>query len=131
MRKKSLGPINYSSIGGLDPPTQSFLALGGRIKCAHGGMGLLHRRGARCFAAPARSAGGEGPPDLRIERLPHPFLFSFTAALISALKAFSLIFTPSVTSMARRTLPSRLEVKSFAGSGSDAPLAKVSFTLSL
>src|SRR3954471_8266827 len=31
-------------------------------------------------------------------------------------------------SMARRTLPSRLELKSFAGSFSEAPLANVSFT---
>src|SRR6185369_1277397 len=35
---------------------------------------------------------------------------------------------PSWTSIARRTLPSRLELKSPAGSGSAAPLAKVIFT---
>ncbi len=57
--------------------------------------------------------------------------FSTTAARMSAWSAFSLILSPSWMSMARRVLPSRLELKRPAGSLSDAPLAKVSFTLSL
>src|SRR5262249_48352984 len=36
--------------------------------------------------------------------------------------------SPSWMSIARRTCPSRLELKSLAGSFSDAPFAKVSFT---
>ena len=42
--------------------------------------------------------------------------------------AFSSIFSPSRMSIARRVLPSRLELKSFAGSFSDAPFANVSLT---
>src|SRR3954469_17402108 len=46
----------------------------------------------------------------------------------SALKADSSTSSPSWMSIARRTFPSRLELKRRAGSLSDAPLAKVSFT---
>ena len=58
-------------------------------------------------------------------------VFSAAAARMSAFSAFSLIASPSWMSMARRTLPSRLELKRRAGSLRAAPLAKVSFTLSL
>jgi L-galactose dehydrogenase/L-glyceraldehyde 3-phosphate reductase len=58
-------------------------------------------------------------------------VFSATAARISAFNAFSLIFSPSRISMARRTLPSRLELKRLEGSSSAAPLAKVNFTTAL
>ena len=51
-----------------------------------------------------------------------------TAERIRALKAASLIFSPSWMSMARRAFPSRLELKSFLGSSREAPRAKVSFT---
>src|SRR5262245_49916296 len=47
---------------------------------------------------------------------------------MSALKADSSTSSPSRMSIARRTFPSRLELKRRAGSFSDAPLAKVSFT---
>src|SRR5690349_6502503 len=47
---------------------------------------------------------------------------------MSALNAFSSICSPSWTSMARRVLPSRLELNSRDGSSREAPLAKVSFT---
>src|SRR3954469_4575331 len=47
---------------------------------------------------------------------------------MSALKADSSTSSPSWMSIARRVFPSRLELKSRAGSFSDAPLAKVSFT---
>src|SRR5262249_2385348 len=50
--------------------------------------------------------------------------FSATAARMSALNARSLIMSPSWISMARRVLPSRLELKRPDGSGSEAPLAK-------
>ena len=54
--------------------------------------------------------------------------FSNTAARISATSAFSSILSPSWKSIARRVLPSRLELKRPRGSASEAPLAKVIFT---
>src|SRR5262245_794640 len=45
-----------------------------------------------------------------------------------AFKAFESTFSPSSKSIARLVLPSRLELNRPAGSGSEAPLAKVSFT---
>src|SRR5688500_6115241 len=48
-----------------------------------------------------------------------------TAALTSALNARASIFSPSWISIARRVLPSRLELNSRDGSGSDAPRANV------
>ena len=55
-------------------------------------------------------------------------VFRVTAARMSAFSAFSLTFSPSWKSIARRTLPSRLELKRCDGSFSEAPLAKVAFT---
>src|SRR5215831_7589107 len=55
-------------------------------------------------------------------------LLRTTAWRISALKADSSTSSPSWMSIARRTFPSRLELKRRAGSLSDAPLANVSFT---
>src|ERR1700685_279127 len=57
--------------------------------------------------------------------------FAATAARISCLKAASLIFSLSRKSIARRTFPSRLELKSFFGSSTEAPRAKVNFTTCL
>ena len=57
--------------------------------------------------------------------------FAKGAARTSAFNASSSISSPSRMSMARLTLPSRLELKSFDGSSSAAPLAKVSLTTSL
>jgi hypothetical protein len=54
-----------------------------------------------------------------------------TAARISALKAAWLIFSPSRISIARRVLPSRLELNSLFGSLIEAPRAKVSLTTCL
>jgi len=54
-----------------------------------------------------------------------------TADLMRALKALSLSLSPSDQSMARRVLPSRLELKSFAASSSAAPWWKVTFTVCL
>src|SRR5262249_44062114 len=51
-----------------------------------------------------------------------------TASRMSALKADASTPSPSWMSIARRTFPSRLELKRRAGSLRDAPLAKVSFT---
>src|SRR5579864_1685211 len=51
-----------------------------------------------------------------------------TAWRTSALKADSSTVSPSWMSIARRTFPSRLELKSRPGSFRDAPLAKVNFT---
>src|SRR5271169_2683480 len=55
-------------------------------------------------------------------------LLRATAWRTSALKADSSTSSPSCMSIARRTFPSRLELKRRAGSFRDAPLAKVSFT---
>src|SRR5204863_1040375 len=57
-----------------------------------------------------------------------PDLLSATAWRMSALKAVASTSSPSWMSIARRTFPSRLELKRRAGSFRDAPLAKVSFT---
>src|SRR6266540_2303076 len=57
-----------------------------------------------------------------------PELLRATAWRTSALKAGSSTSSPSWMSIARRTFPSRLELKRRAGSFRDAPLAKVSFT---
>src|SRR5256714_5135179 len=54
-----------------------------------------------------------------------------TAWRTSALNADSSTSFPSWISIARRTFPSRLELKRRAGSFRDAPLAKVSFTIFL
>src|SRR5262245_27662510 len=50
---------------------------------------------------------------------------------MSALNAPVSIFSPSWMSIARLTFPSRLELKSLAGSFNEAPFAKVSFTIDL
>src|SRR5437899_3203773 len=55
-------------------------------------------------------------------------LLRATAWRTSALKADSSTSSPSWMSIARRTFPSRLELKRRAGSFRDAPLEKVSFT---
>src|SRR5277367_2074677 len=57
-----------------------------------------------------------------------PELLRAIASRTSALKADSSTSSPSWRSIARRTFPSRLELKRRAASLSDAPLAKVSFT---
>src|SRR5205807_959285 len=55
-------------------------------------------------------------------------LLRATAWRTSALKADASISSPSWMSIARRTFPSRLELKRRAGSFRNAPWAKVSFT---
>src|SRR5262249_20420372 len=55
-------------------------------------------------------------------------LFRVTAARTRVFNASSSIVSPSWKSIARRVLPSRLELKRRAGSFSAAPLAKVIFT---
>src|ERR1017187_6693337 len=55
-------------------------------------------------------------------------LLRATARRTSAWNADSSTSSPSWMSIARRTFPSRLELKRRAGSFRDAPLAKVSFT---
>src|SRR5438093_1360552 len=60
-----------------------------------------------------------------------PELLRATAWRTSALNADSSTSSPSWMSIARRTFPSRLELKRRAGSFRDAPLAKVNFTMDL
>ena len=47
------------------------------------------------------------------------------AARMRILSALALTVAPSGKSMTRLTLPSKLELKSWAGSASEAPLAKL------
>src|SRR5258706_14964506 len=61
--------------------------------------------------------------------LPEPL--RATAWRTSALKADASTSSPSWMSIARRVFPSRLELKSLAGSFNEAPLANVSFTTDL
>src|SRR6185437_5027042 len=58
-------------------------------------------------------------------------VFSSTAARMRSLNACASTLSPSWTSSARLTLPSRLELNRPAGSSSEAPLKNVSLTLSL
>src|SRR4029079_19532880 len=58
-------------------------------------------------------------------------VFRATAARMSAFNALSSILSPSWKSMARLTLPSRLELNRPEGSSNEAPLAKVIFTTAL
>ena len=60
-----------------------------------------------------------------------PELLRATAWPTSALNADASTSSPSWMSIARRTFPSRLELKRRAGSFRDAPFAKVSFTTPL
>src|SRR6187549_2013652 len=62
------------------------------------------------------------------ERFDLPDLLKATAWRTRALKADSSTSSPSWMSIARRTLPSRLELKRRVGSSRDAPFAKVSLT---
>ena len=57
-----------------------------------------------------------------------PEVLRSTASRTSALKADASTSSPSWISIARRTFPSRLELKRPAGSFNDAPLANVSLT---
>src|SRR4029434_8783725 len=72
--------------------------------------------------------GGSSQDFAFFEDFDLPELLRATAWRTSALKADSSTSSPSWMSIARRTFPSRLELKRRAGSFSDAPLAKVSFT---
>src|SRR5205823_11962269 len=60
-----------------------------------------------------------------------PELLRATAWRTSALNSDASSSSPSWMSIARRTFPSRLELKRRAGSFRDAPLEKVSFTIFL
>src|SRR5262249_5694716 len=55
-------------------------------------------------------------------------VFKATAARMRAFRAFPFSLSPSWKSMARLTLPSRLELKTPDGSFREAPLTKVIFT---
>src|SRR5215510_9109293 len=60
-----------------------------------------------------------------------PDVLRATAARMSALNAPASTSSPSWMSIARLTFPSRLALKSLAGSFNEAPLAKVNFTIDL
>src|SRR5580765_7635347 len=89
-----------------------------------------HRSGLRALSA---LAGASRAADVELtfayfKRFDLPERLRATAWRTSTLKADSSTSSPSWMSIARRTLPSRLELKRRAGSFRDAPLAKVSFT---
>src|SRR5262245_8218407 len=67
----------------------------------------------------------------RLGRAFPPGVLRATAARMSARNAPALTSSPSWMSIARLVFPPRLELKSLAGSSSEAPLAKVIFTTSL
>src|ERR1700704_4792936 len=77
---------------------------------------------------PSRSTADRLQDFAFLEGFDLPELLRATAWRTSALKADSSTSSPSWMSIARRTFPSRLELKRRAGSFRDAPLAKVSFT---
>src|SRR5207249_1991184 len=91
-------------------------------------------RGAPPDNADEDVVGGPLKRDVKPEAVPYfercdlPDLLRATACRTSALNADSSTSSPSWMSIARRTFPSRLELKRRAGSFRDAPLAKVSFT---
>src|SRR5579871_3451895 len=70
--------------------------------------------------------------EIKEVKLPQPSqaeeVFRATAARIRVFRAFTLTLSPSRKSMARLTLPSRLEFKRLEGSSNEAPLANVIFT---
>jgi hypothetical protein len=83
-------------------------------------------------AAAADRASRANPQDIVCrERFDLPATLSAPAWRTSALKAVASTASPAWMSIARRVFPSRLALKSRAGSCSDAPLAKVSCTTSL
>src|SRR6185437_5884721 len=104
-----------------------------RVHAAH-----LDRRRMRGGAGDEKSCGERSDkavehifPFFWIERRRGYFfaaVLSATASRMSALKAVSFSLLPSCRSMARRVLPSRLELNRRFGSLSLAPLAKVSLT---
>ena len=98
-------------------------------------MSSRFRRNSRLIKrlAAARGVGRASIPGALL--LAHAFAraeaLAAAAARTSCLKAASSILSPSRMSIARRTFPSRLELNSFAGSSSEAPRWKVSFTTCL
>src|SRR5262245_42722212 len=90
---------------------------------------IRHRRDVRlhrCIPLRLRDLGIAAREQARLRLHFEPL--NAAAARMSALNAFSSILSSSWTSIARRVFPSRLELNTFDGSGSDAPFAKVSFT---
>jgi Beta-lactamase len=85
-----------------------------------------HRIACLCRPLPGWAAAG-----FLSQGFDLPELLRTTAWRTSVLNADSSTSSPSWMSIARRTCPSRLELKRRAGSLRDAPLAKVSFTTSL
>src|SRR5437764_11545230 len=132
MRRRGRRAVGHRPAGGADPPALVARGGGADPPAVRRGGGVLRRDGAggrpdgrgdpAREAATGMSRGARGPYFAR------PEVFSATAARISAFNAFSSILSPSWISMARRVLPSRLELKRPTGSGSEAPLANVIFT---
>src|SRR4030095_16462565 len=88
------------------------------------------------WAAPGEPHGHSSAKRSRAVRLVHLRAYRFfageafwaTAAFTSALNARASTFSPSWMSIARRVLPSRLELNRRVGSGMLAPRANVSLT---
>src|SRR2546423_5835155 len=90
--------------------------------------GGRHEVVCRPLAALHRSRKRSARDSPYFEDFDLPDLLRATASRTSALNADSSTSSPSWMSIARRTFPSRLELKRRAGSFRDAPFAKVSFT---
>src|SRR2546422_9649288 len=91
---------------------------------------VTQQRHAENVEAPVTSCAVAGASQCQA-RLDLPELLRATAWRTSALKADASTSSPAWMSIARRTFPSRLELKRRAGSFRDAPLAKVNFTMDL
>ena len=112
-------------------PDVAFPARHGRDVGLHGGVavGLRDLGVAACEEGRLPAVWAGSFSDFAFfEGFDLPDLLRATAWRTSALKADSSTSSPSWMSIARRTFPSRLELKRRAGSFRDAPLAKVSFT---
>src|SRR5436190_11448100 len=143
LARRSLGPrlllcpkplLSTPRCGALGADRAALLrgrAHGRRLARSHGG-GASKRQARRAAAASRRLAlmelAGRLPNPDFCQSVARTDVFSATAARMSAFNAFSSISSPSWKSMARRVLPSRLELKRPEGSSNEAPLAKVIFT---
>jgi hypothetical protein len=95
------------------------------------GVPIAQRGPTACFETAWPRSGQTPRTAVNRRRLAYFFVLRSTAARISALNASASTCSPSRMSIARRAFPSRLELKSLAGSSSEAPFMKVSLTTSL
>ena len=91
-------------------------------------LGLLFTLVQRNLVEETSAPAAHPHPISDLEHDVYRDVFSATAERMSSSSAFSSIVSPSWKSIARRTLPSRLELKRPDGSSNEAPFANVIFT---